>query len=55
MQVGCKSDIVNLFGSDSIEVKKESVAFIVVFSDLFGSIMMFLMFAMLKNIQTVTS
>jgi hypothetical protein len=50
MQVGCKSDTINLFGSDSIIVKKESIAFIVVFSDLFGSILMFLMFAMLKNI-----
>lgn len=55
MQVGCKSDVVNLFGSNSAQVKKESVAFTVVFCDLFGSIMMFLLFAALKSIQHATA
>lgn len=55
MQVGCKSDIVNLFGSESAPMKKSTVAFIVVFLDLFGSIMMFVLFAMLKNIQNVAA
>jgi hypothetical protein len=47
MRVGCKSDEIMVFGAAPL--KKETVAMIVVFSDLFISIFLFVMFAFLRS------
>jgi len=54
MQVSCKSDSVNLFGSE-VKVSKDVIAFFVVVDDLIGSTLMILLFIFLKNMQNVTS
>lgn len=53
MQVGCKSDEIMVFGVAPL--KKETVAMIVVFADLFISIFLFVMFAFLKQMQNTTA
>lgn len=55
MQVGCKSDTVSLFGAANMSISKGTVAFVVVFSDVFASICLILFFFFLKSMQTVTA
>lgn len=55
MVAACRSDDVNVFGSESIVVKKDTVAFLVVLSDLFISIVLFLLFSFLKTLQELTA
>ena len=54
LQVGCKSDSVNLFGSE-VKVTKDTVAYFVVIDDLIGSTLIIIMFIFLKNMQSVTA
>jgi hypothetical protein len=53
LRVGCKSDNILVFGKASL--KKEVVAMIVVFSDLFVSVLMFVMFSFLRSMQHTTA
>jgi hypothetical protein len=53
MRVGCKSDEIMVFGK--LPLKKETVAMIVVFSDLFVSFLLFVMFAFLRSMQHTTA
>jgi hypothetical protein len=53
LRVGCKSDDILVFGKASL--KKEVVAMIVVFSDLFVSVLLFVMFAFLRSMQHTTA
>ena len=53
MRVGCKSDEVRIFGK--MALKKEIVAMVVVFSDLFVSFLLFVMFAFLRSMQNTTA
>ena len=53
LRAGCKSDNILVFGKASL--KKEVVAMIVVFSDLFVSILLFVMFSFLRSMQHTTA
>jgi hypothetical protein len=53
LRAGCKSDEIKVFGSASL--KKEVVALIVVFSDLFVSVLLFIMFSFLRSMQHTTA
>jgi hypothetical protein len=53
MRVGCKSDNILVFGKATL--KKEVVAMIVVFSDLFVSVLLFVMFSFLRSMQNTTA
>ena len=53
MQAGCKSDEILVFGAAPL--KKETVAMIVVFADIFVSILLFIMFAFLRSMQNITA
>ena len=53
MQAGCKSDEILVFGAAPL--KKETVAMIVVFADIFVSILLFIMFAFLRYMQNITA
>ena len=44
-----------MFGSNGVEVSKSTVAFVVVFLDIIGSIFLFLLFSFLKKMQDVTT
>jgi hypothetical protein len=53
MKASCKSDEILVFGAAPL--KKETVAMIVVFADLFVSIFLFVMFSFLKSMQIITA
>jgi hypothetical protein len=53
MRVGCKSDAIKIFGKATLS--KETVAMVVVFSDLFVSFLLFVMFSFLRSMQNITS
>jgi len=53
LQAACNSDYVELFGS--LALSKQTVAYIVVFTDLFISILLFALFAFLKSMQNTTA
>jgi hypothetical protein len=53
MKAACKSDEIMVFGAAPL--KKETVAMIVVFADLFLSILLFLFFTFLRSMQNITA
>ena len=55
LQAGCKSDTVNLFGNPSLPISKQAVAFTVVFLDIIGSLICYMLFSFLKRMQIVTA